>query len=58
MVYSTDRSKAVVPVLVFLLVALWFILRGDLFYRKEGNGVLLHDGGSGLRLNDDLFVKL
>ena len=29
MVYSTDRSKAV-PVLVF--VALWFILRGDLFY--------------------------
>ena len=32
MVYSTDRSKAVVPVLVFLFVALWFILRGDLFY--------------------------
>ena len=31
-VYSTDRSKAVVPVLVFLLVALWFILRGDLLY--------------------------
>ena len=30
-VYSTDRSKAVVPVLV-LLVALWFILRGDLLY--------------------------
>ena len=29
---STDRSKAVVPVLVFLFVALWFILRGDLFY--------------------------
>ena len=28
-VYSTDRSKAVVPVLFF--VALWFILRGDLF---------------------------
>ena len=27
-VYSTDRSKAVVPV----LVALWFILRGDLLY--------------------------
>ena len=25
-----DRSKAVVPVLVLLLVALWFILRGDL----------------------------
>ena len=30
--YSTDRSKAVVPVLVLLFVALWFILRGDLFY--------------------------
>ena len=32
MVYSTDRSKAVVPVLVLLYVALWFILRGYLFY--------------------------
>ena len=32
MVYSTDRSKAVVPVLVLLFVALWFVLRGDLFY--------------------------
>ena len=31
-VYSTDRSKAVVPVLVLLFVALWFILRGELFY--------------------------
>ena len=31
-VYSTDRSKAVVPVLVLLFVALWFILLGDLFY--------------------------
>ena len=29
-VYSTDHSKAVVPVLLF--VALWFILQGDLFY--------------------------
>ena len=29
-VYSTDRSKAVVPVLLF--VPLWFILRGALFY--------------------------
>ena len=28
-VYSTDRSKAVVPVLVLLFVALWFILQGD-----------------------------
>ena len=32
MVYSTDRSKAVVPVLVLIFVALWFILRGDLLY--------------------------
>ena len=31
-VYSTDLSKAVVPELVLLFVALWFILRGDLFY--------------------------
>ena len=29
-VYSTDRSMAVVPVLVLFCVALWFILRGDL----------------------------
>ena len=31
-VYSTDRSKAVVPVLVVLFLDLWFILRGDLLY--------------------------
>ena len=31
-VCSTDRSKAVVPVLVLLFVALWFILRGDFLY--------------------------
>ena len=31
-VCSTDRSKAVVKVLVLLFVALWFILRGDLLY--------------------------
>ena len=31
-VCSTDHSKAVVPVLVLLFVALWFILRGDLLY--------------------------
>ena len=30
--YSTDRSKALVLVLVLLFVALWFILPGDLFY--------------------------
>ena len=28
-VYSTDCSKAVVPVLVLLFGALWLILRGD-----------------------------
>ena len=32
MVYSTDRSKAVVPVLVLLFFALWFIPGGDLLY--------------------------
>ena len=31
-VCSTDRSKAVVPVLVLLFGALWFIFRGDLLY--------------------------
>ena len=31
---STDRSKAVVLVLVLLFVALWFFLRGDLLYNK------------------------
>ena len=31
-VYSIDRSKAVVQMLVLFFVALWFILRGDLFY--------------------------
>ena len=31
-VYSTDRSKAVVPVLVVLFVALWVILRDDLLH--------------------------
>ena len=31
-VYSTDHSKAVVPVLILYFAALWFILRGDLFY--------------------------
>ena len=31
-VYPTDSSKAVVPVLVLLFVTLWFILRGDLLY--------------------------
>ena len=32
MIYSTDRSKSVVPVLVLHFVALWFMLRGNLFY--------------------------
>ena len=31
-VYSNDRFKAVVPVLVYLFVALWFIQLGDLLY--------------------------
>ena len=31
-VCSTDRSKVLVPVLVLLFLALWFILRGDLLY--------------------------
>ena len=31
-VYSADGSEVVVPVSVLLFVALWFILRGDLFY--------------------------
>ena len=31
-VCSTDSSKVVVPVLVLLFVALWFVLRGDLLY--------------------------
>ena len=31
LVYSTGRSKADAPMLVLLFVALWFILRGDLF---------------------------
>ena len=31
-VYSTDRSNAMVPVLVLLFIALWFILRVDVFY--------------------------
>ena len=30
-VYSTDRSKAVVPVLVLIFIALWLFLRGDSF---------------------------
>ena len=30
MVYSADRSKVVVSVLVLIFIALWFILRVDL----------------------------
>ena len=30
-VYTTDRSKAVVPMLLLPCVALWLILRGDLY---------------------------
>ena len=32
MVYSTDRSMAVVPVLVLLFLALWFIVRDDFLW--------------------------
>ena len=32
MVYSADRFRAVVPVLIVRFAALWFILQGDLFY--------------------------
>ena len=32
MVCSTNRSEAVVLVLVLLFVALWFVLQGDLLY--------------------------
>ena len=32
MVYCTDRSKAVVPVLIYIFVASWFILRDGLFF--------------------------
>ena len=32
MIYSTDRSKAGIQVLVLLFSALWFILRGVLIY--------------------------
>ena len=38
---STDRSKAVIPVLVFLFVALWFLLRGDLLYVLPCTSLLL-----------------
>ena len=31
-VYSIDHSKGVVLVLLLLFLALWFILRGDLFF--------------------------
>ena len=40
-VCSTDRSKAVVPVLVLLFVALWFILRGDLLSFRVGKRELI-----------------
>ena len=36
-VYSTDRSKAVVPALVLLFVVLWFILRGALWFILRGD---------------------
>ena len=41
-VYSTDRSRAVVPVLVLLFVAFWFILWGDLLYEYVLQCTLCH----------------
>ena len=32
-VYATDRSKAVVPVLILFCVTLWLILRGTLCFK-------------------------
>ena len=45
-VYSTDRSKAVVPMLALLFVALWFILRGDFFKMPQSQTAALprHQG--------------
>ena len=40
-VCSTDRSKAVVPVLVLLFVALWLILRGDMLFVSVCHFVLV-----------------
>ena len=40
-VYSTDRSKAVVPVLVLLFVAFWFILWGGFLCLALCNFVLV-----------------
>ena len=40
-VYSTDRSRAEVPVLVLLFGAFWFILRGDLLYVSLTFSILL-----------------
>ena len=40
-VCSTERSKAVVPVLVLHFVALLFILRGDLLYLSVCHFVLV-----------------
>ena len=63
MVYSTDRSKAVVPVLILLFVALWFILRCDLLYVSLCHFVLVFFGPFSIAitsLGEDLvlFVRL
>ena len=61
-VYSADRSKAVFPVLFLLFVAMWFILRGDLFYVLPCVilflcfSVLLAERFSGLRKRELLLV--
>ena len=38
-VYTTDSSKAVVPVLLLLCVALWLILRSDLQSNFDGSNI-------------------
>ena len=49
-VNSTDRSKAVVPVLVLLFIALWFILRSYLFYVLSCYFVLVFSSPSSIAI--------
>ena len=49
-VYSTDRSNAVVPVLVLLFVALWFVLQGYFLCLALRYSVLVFFGPFGIAL--------
>ena len=40
-VYSTGHTKPMVPVLVLLFAALWFMLRGNLFKALAGDNLFL-----------------